>query len=535
MNPAIRAFYGALLGALVVLLVHPASRHYLTPGIWMLSDSGFLRETEALPENLTHLPQPDSLEDTAFWLITACESEISGQPLDHDQTLTIVEFALNGARQDPDNAFWRQIEAVFLHKLVNDDATQQQNLDNEAASRKAWEVASSAVRWDDYQTDRLNSILDGLKEESGRTLAWHIVLAESRKTEVHARVLLAYARELLSGQLERKDFFLRLWTLQNGKLMRDGIKTANGSQYAIEMIDLAAYSPYVEDRGFEDVSRHVEPPLVETSRDQFRELSADFRPSAAEIIQTAYKENDAWVAYVNPDEAEAERERVLVVSVLVATVPGTLITIGLIGGAIFLIGVVFSKSKHLQLLLTAPWAQISGLVIGVAVFYVTDLVFPAIWTSIALASFGFRREKNREAIPQGLGATYALLIGLMSVSFTVIVSVLLISTSVPAVYLFEGVELAWLFGVSAQSLQSLAAIICSLVLVSASVWGYVHHYPAERLAGVSIKKFGLQVCLGCLALGVVIAPLSIALDHKYGETALKVFQNEPNYYLTRSQ
>lgn len=524
MNPAIRAFYGALLGALVVLLVHPASRHYLTPGIWMLSDSGFLRETDALPENLTALPEPDSLEDTAYWLITACESEISGQPLDHDQILTIVEFAQNGAQQDPDNAFWRQIEAVFLLKLGNMDA-----------SRKAWEVASSAVRWDDYQTSRLNRILDGLKEESGHTLAWHVVLAENRKTEVHARVLLAYARELLSGLRERNEFFLRFWTLKNGKLMRDGIKTANGSQYAIEMIDLAAYSPYVEDRGYEDISRHVQPPLVEASRDQFRRLAADYLPRAAEIIQTTYKENEAWVAYVNPDEADTERQRLLVASILVATVPGTLIMIGLVGGVIFLFGVVLSKSKQLQFLLTAPWAQISGVAVAAAVFFTTGLVFPAIWTAIALASFGFRREKNREAVPQGLGGTYALLIGLMSVSFSVIVSALMISTSVPLEYLHDSIRASTVFDVSAQTLKSLAAVVLSLVLVSASVWGYVHHYPAERLAGESIKKFGLQVCLGCFALGVVIAPLSIALDHKYGATALKVFQNEPNYYWTRSQ
>jgi len=160
MNPAIRAFYGALLGALAVLLIHPASRNYLTPGIWLAPRSEFLEETDALPDNLTELPTPDSLENVAFWLIVGCEREVLRQPLNHDQALLMVEFARAGAERDPDNAFWRQVEAVFQHKLGNEDA-----------ARQAWLVASFAGRWDDYQTGRLKHVLEGLKEESGRTLS----------------------------------------------------------------------------------------------------------------------------------------------------------------------------------------------------------------------------------------------------------------------------------------------------------------------------------------------------------------------------
>ncbi|MCH7946086.1 MAG: hypothetical protein IIC73_08765, partial [Armatimonadetes bacterium] len=211
MSPAVRFFYGALLGALLILLVHPDSRPYLTPGIWFLGDSDFLDETDALPDNLSKLPEPDSLEDSAYWLVVGCERELRGQRMPQDDYVLLVEVAQFGAAQDPENAFWRHAEAVFQHRLGNDDA-----------AVRAWHTASLANRWDDYQTRRLQGLLQGLEAESGRRLAWHYALAQSRKSATPPRVFLAFARRLLQDAEAQADFTLRLATLRNGRLIRDG-------------------------------------------------------------------------------------------------------------------------------------------------------------------------------------------------------------------------------------------------------------------------------------------------------------------------
>jgi hypothetical protein len=86
---------------------------------------------------------------------------------------------------------------------------------------------------------------------------------------------------------------------------------------------------------------------------------------------------------------------------------------------------------------------------------------------------------------------------------------------------------------SEQALFGLALVVASLGLVSASVWGFLSRIPAEKLAGPTLAKFGASVCFGCFALGVVLAPVSIAVDRTVGASLQRIFQNEPTYYLTQ--
>ena len=522
MSPAVRFFYGALLGALFILLVHPDSRPYLTPGIWFLGDSGFLRETDALPENLSELPEPDSLEDLAYWLVVGCERELPGKHLLQDDYVLLVEFAQTGAAQDTDNAFWRHAEAVFQLRLGND-----------GAAARAWYTASLANRWDDYQTRRLRVLLRGLEAESGRPLAWHFALAKSRKTTTPPRVFLAFARHLLQDAEAQADFRLRLATLRNGRLIRDGSRSVNGGRYGAEIIDLAALAPISEAQGFEDAGLFPSPRLLLTAREQFAEIADATAPETSAEIRGVFGGNDAWFAFVNRAEAGQLTRRTAFGSILTATLSGTLITVGLLGGVVFLAGALITRFHFLQTAFTAPWAQVIGVGGGVAVYMFSGLVFAALWATVSLASFGVRHDSTRQAVPSGLGGAYSLTISLLAVGFSLLTAVFLIEVSVPGSYLLEFVGLSTSFGPGSSTLLSLAAVIVSLALVTATVWGYIHKFPAERLAGFSLKQFGLRVCLGCFALGAVIVPASISLDHKFGETLSKVFVNEPSYYLRR--
>lgn len=522
MSPAVRAFYGALLGALAVLLIHPASRPYLTPGIWFIGESGFLRETESLPDNISKLPEPDSLEDSAYWLVDGCERELRGQRMPEDYYVLLVELAQTGSRQDPENAFWRQAEAVF-----------QQRLGNEDAALRAWYTASLANRWDDYQTLRLRVLLQGLEAESGRQLAWHYALALSRKSATPPRVFLAFGRQILRDEEAQADFTLRLATLRNGRLARDGSRSANGGRYGAEIIELAALAPISDLTGFEDAGQFPSPRMQLEARGQFAEMAEAAAPGAGVEVRDAFRSNDAWGAFVTKAESQQLTRRTSIGSILTATISGTLITVGLVGGAVFLAGALVARFRLLQTAFTAPWAQLIGVAAGGAVYLLTDLVFAAIWATVSLAAFGPRHDSTRQAVPSGLGGAYSLTISVLAVGFSLLMAVFLIGVSVPGKYMLEFVGLLTSFGPGSMTLFTLAAVVASLALVTAAVWGYIHKFPAERLAGHSLKKFGLAVCLGCFALGVVIVPVSISLDHKFAETLSKVFENEPTYYLTR--
>jgi hypothetical protein len=114
-----------------------------------------------------------------------------------------------------------------------------------------------------------------------------------------------------------------------------------------------------------------------------------------------------------------------------------------------------------------------------------------------------------------------------------VLGLLFVSLSAPGGYLLEDAGLLAAPLLNETALASLATVVASLALVTASVWGFLTRIPPERLAGTSLMKFGAGVCLGCLACGVALTPIAIAVDRSVGDALLKIFQNEPTYYLTQ--
>ncbi len=521
MSATVRAFYGALVGALIVLIVHPYSRPYLLQGVWFIGDSNYLRNTSMLSENIETLPQPSSLEEAGLWVVTASQREMTARQLTKDESLLLIEVVQAAAEVDPDNAFWRQSEAVFHSQLGN-----------EGAAMDAWMTASLASRWNDYQNPRLNVVLDGLAGESGRNLGWHYAFVDSRKTPVVAQSILAYARHALRGE-RMQDLDVRLATLRNGRLLRDGSRTYDGSEMGVELIELAAYCTLRERRGFVGSGGPLTPRLIATARDDLITVVLASKPEVETEVRDAFLENDAREALISPATIESQRSRLVLVAVLFSTLPGALVTIGIIGAAIYLFGWAISRSKLLQSVLTPPWTLILGVVAGTAVFLSSGLFFPSLWAAVSLGSFGIRRNDERQAAPSGLGSPYGLTLGILATGFSLVLALYFVSMSQPGEYLMSDAGLIGAPLLNEGALASLATVVASLALVTASVWGFLSRIPPERLAGPSLAKFGAAVCLGCFAIGVALTPIAIWVDRSVGDALLKIFQNEPTYYLTQ--
>jgi hypothetical protein len=521
MSATLRAFYGALVGALAVLLLHPYSRPYLTQGVWFLGGSPYLRETQLLPENLKTLPEPKSLEDAGLWVVTACQRDLSGDKLNEDELLLLLEVVQATAVLDPDNAFWRQAEAIFQWRLGNHDA-----------ALRAWETASLAGRWNDYQNSRLDAVLDGLARENGRNLGWHYGLADSRKSHVVARCVLAFSRQALRGE-RAHDFALRMATLWNGRLLRDGSRSIEGSLLGVDVIDLSAYAPLQRPIAHAGPSGPVSPRMLTTARDDLLRAVHERLPEQEQLVKDVYRENDARSAFIRSGDTDPYKRLLVLTSVLSATLPGALVAIGLIGAAIYLFGWAVGRARPLQRVLTPPWTQILGVAIGLGVYFSTGLFFPALWAAVSLCSFGIRRDDERQAVPAGLGTAYALTIAILAAGFALVLALYFVSRSAPGDYVFE--EAGVISGpvLSEWALVGLAGVVASLALVTAPVWGFLARVPAERLAGPSLARFGAAVALGCLAAGVVLAPVAIGVDRAVGDQLSKIYQNEPTFYLTQ--
>ncbi|MEX2244194.1 MAG: hypothetical protein WD716_10155 [Fimbriimonadaceae bacterium] len=521
MSPTLRAFYGALVGAFIVLLVHPLSRPYLLQGVLVFGDSPFLRKTEMLSENIPTLPEPRTLEDASLWVVTALERDFSGRDLSGDDALLLVEVVQAAAERDPDNAYWRQSEAIFQRELGNDDA-----------ALRAWRTASLAGRWNDYQNERLAKVLEGLGGESHRHLAWHYGLVDTRKSSVVPRAVLSFARQTLRGDASG-NFELRLATLRNGKLVRDGSKSTEGADFGVETIEVAAYSTITALHGYQGSGGSITPRALATARDDFVKLAATAEPRVGAEISEAFRDNDGRAAFINPVETEEHSKLLILLSVLTAGLPGALVTIGVIGAAIFIAGWLLGRSRFLQRFLTPPWTQVLGVGLGALVYWATRLFFPALWAAVSLGSFGIRRDEERQAVPSGMGPAYALTVALLAVGFSLLLAFYFVTRSLPGEYLLEPAGITTAFVLNEFAILSLATVVASLALVTASVWGFLARVPPERLAGPTVAKFGTIVCLGCFAAGVLLVPFAIGIDRSAGDSLSKIFQNEPTYYLTR--
>ncbi|MCH7903397.1 MAG: hypothetical protein IH944_02390 [Armatimonadetes bacterium] len=525
MSPSLRAFFGALFGALLVLLVHPASRPYMTSGLWFLGGSEYLRESNARTEEMGPLPEPDSLETSALWLVVACEQHNTLDSLTPDKYLLLIEVAQQASDQDTENAFWYQVEAAFQWELGNRDA-----------ARRAWHSASLSTRWDDYQAQRLGRVVDGLRREAGQRLAWHYALATSRKSSSAGQAILAFGRTIRAEPSQADDLELKFDTLVNGALLREGGRMYATSEYGLQLVNAAVVDPLTlgPPLARQDL---VTPREVLLLREQFiSELSDRGETSKATLATNEFKRVDAWQAWIEVQDVDRTRRNLTVASILTSAGSGALLAVGLLSALMLLATILLERTGLLRALLQPPIAPILGVVVGGLVFYSTGLIFPAIWAAVALASFSFKHDSANRQIAQKTGRPFGLIVTGLAVLFAAVSTIFVVGLSTPARYLGKTTSFPDFAGPGSPLLADLAglsAMIVSLVLVTAPVWGYIRRVEPHVLAPIAIKRFFLASCLGCLTLGVIIMPISIRVDHSLADTLEKVLQNEPGYYLTR--
>src|SRR5687768_5479598 len=141
MSPAGRAFIGAILGALLTLAIHPASRPFVLGAAGRVTPSAVV---DTVDMKSTSVEPPRDLLGASLWLqlgLERLESDVALSPGELRSLLSVADAAIERERQ---NAFWHQGKAVLL---LRDG--------KRAEAEQAWERAAVADYWRDYQTERL--------------------------------------------------------------------------------------------------------------------------------------------------------------------------------------------------------------------------------------------------------------------------------------------------------------------------------------------------------------------------------------------
>jgi len=514
MSSAQRALVGALIGALVVLLLHPAARPFILQGAVSFGPSSGLTQSAALPENMATLPDPQSPRTGALTLMVAADRLNSGKSLTTDQILLMIEICLAAGEAEPDNAFWRQMESVF-----------QSLGDNPEAAQLAWQRGSLAQDYNDYQVARLQSVIASLAEESRGDFAWHKGFALSRKSRASAALIAQHAEGLLSIFRPAGDMKQLTATIRNGRLMRDGARSIPSAEFGSALINIVPGGT---------LDKPASPRESVENRNKFLTTLGEMKlEQAYEETSAAFTSDDAWHALI-PSGTDKFRRDTLRYSVASATFPGAMILAGLIAIVVAFVGGLIAAKHEIQQFFQGLSIPILGVVLGALVYLLTGLIFPAIWTTIVLAGFAVAPKRVLPTIPKRLGVTFDLIQSILSGMGACFLVAYLMSASTAATTLGDALQLPLPMRPSSPVMLAWALLSISFSLAASQVWAFLNHRRSAAIAGMGLLRFGSTAAIACILIGVASTPVMITWDQDLAETLDRMFRNEPGFYLNRN-
>lgn len=511
-----RIAIGALLGAVVTLVIHPLSQRFVLSPYRDVGPSVSLDASPWLAKNLTVLPDPQNTLQASLWMQVGAEMLTQGRAIGRDDLESLIAVATAAARGDPDNAFWPQMKAVFLW-----DGGQ---IPEAVAS---WKHAATAIQWNDYQSRRLEQVRNALAQEDGGNMSWQFTTAYYQRSLAPARTIEWVAR-LFFQKLElppQEELSLRVATVRNGRLLRDGSRSVAVGGYGANLVEYSC-APLGATTG------------RATPREQILSLDAliaSLRKAGMERdvldVDEAFRTNDAWFALTQPTQAVENARRLAGFSILSAVIPGLLFGMAAVGVILWFGSWLFDRFPKLQVLFGPPYAPVLGVVFGVALYLVTGLVLAAITVSLCFGFLSFEPSRIRKKIPDRMRFGFRAIVRTLAVLFVLMVGGFWAGLTTPAEELVPHLGLPMdLFGGNTIFL-SLAVLVLSLLLLTAPSWAIVERIPTPIATVRTLREFASFVVVGGLIGGILATPAAVYADSQVQDTMSKILANEPAHYL----
>jgi len=509
MTFAQRAFIGAIVGATIALLFHPLSRPWLQFGLWRFGPSPTVESSPWLAGTLDALPQPKSEEELSLWTQIAAKKIATAEPLSRDNLLLLTELVRMAAEKEPQNAYWRQCEAVF-----------QNTLKNQEAAEKAWQRASARTEWKDYQSNRILKFLNRISAESGAEMAWHPAVAYQLLSTDAPRMIYSLGSSLVNDSASLDE---RWATFENGRLLRDGAKNRQASRYGHTLMEIAATG------SSNAILRKRE---ITFNKMQFpRDLLEKRSDTDSQIAVRGLKENDAFDALVYSPASATNIAKLTSQAALTASLPGSFAITGLIS-AIFLALLVLTRSESSHKVWPTAIPLSLAFILGLGTYLMTQLLLPAFWVFLVLALFGLRPPVALQSTPGKATPTIQLLCYSFGVLIAAITAAGATASSTPFQSLVSALPDGWWKDVQSTVFYGLIALVGAYLFLAQVV-----AYRMRRSAGrfiIHISKTTLAVAaLGSFFCSVVLTPVCIMWDHKIHKELRMISLNETAYYLNR--
>ncbi|HVL39152.1 MAG TPA: hypothetical protein VM328_07155 [Fimbriimonadaceae bacterium] len=516
MTGASRAYLGAVVGALLTLAAHPVSRPYLLGPFLSWGPSAALEQSPWLTGNRFILPQPSTPIAASLWMFEAAGSIWKRENIGKSDLHKLVAVASQAGRDDPDNAFWPLMEAVF-----------QRELGATAQADRAWLRASRMARFNDLQSSRLLAVRQEIAEEQGASQGWQYAAAHAQRSVACAHVLQACARWVLARASQNPTGLeLRYATVMNGKLIRDGGRSLAVSLIGIEIMEAASYPA---DFGPEGSQKR----LLLARYGLINALNERGMEAEAKRADTAYRNSDAWIAFAMDDEPDQWLGWLRVGALAASSAPGMLLLLGVVGSVLWGAGVLVARGKLLRAAFEPPMAPAVGILLALAVYMTTRLPLASATVVLCFAFLVFTPAHERTKPPTDLGPMFKFTLLLLGLAFALAVAGFGVGASTAGAEMLPLMNVPDEYRGGSTLFLGLAGIVLGLLLLAAPSWALVQRIATPTVVAIALRQFGAMLCLGFLTLAAVATPAAVYADRELIRTLRMLVENEPNYYILK--
>ena len=509
MNSPVRALLGAAVGAILVLVAHPATR----PAIFAVFRPLPQGRLVGLLER-PHLPSPTDLDTAAAYLHAGAERIEAKRPLAPNELKTLLVLARRGETAEPDNPFW----PIAQFALEGGEGR---------LALQAWGRASRCKRYNDHQRRAVIADVGRIAERVGDTQAWMYAAVASRRSDALLQRVRKDALQvvrLLRSTDARVEFAYE--TIRNGAMIRDGSETLDLGRIGIAMIEAAPYPPDAIPAGKSPIAR-----LYIAKTGLTAELRKRGRAADAAYCDRQFRINDSWAAFASVERPDRRFQALALAAILAATLPGALIATSILGSVIWIFGTRIGKlAEQSHRYNGSGLAATSLTLLIVAAFFGSLPVGLAAGACALVPAFSPNRPKRYAG--DSLGPLHVLVVATMAfllIGATVLATV---ARSLPGTLLPDLGRYGALLG-DADRWGALAVVVLGASALVAPAWAYVRRYPTTGIAARTYRQLGRGIVVPAVLLAVFASPLSLAADRWLGDSLSRIAQNEQNAYNPR--
>lgn len=507
---------GALIGAVATLAVHPLSQRYVLSPFRDIGPSATLDASPWLANNLTVLPEPQNTLQASLWMQVGAENMTEGRTISPENLKSLIAVASAAARGDPENSFWLQMKAVF-----------QWNAGQEEEAVASWKQASLALHWNDYQSRRLEAVRQELAREDGGGMGWQYATAYYQRSMAPARTIEWVAR-LFFQKLRlstEEELSLRVATVRNGRLLRDGSRSISVGGFGANLVEYSC-APIGAQSGRSSPREQILSldALIASLREEGME-------DAVAEVDESFRTNDAWFALTQPVQAMENARRTSGWSILSSTAPGIFFGLAAVGLLIWALAWLFETVPVLQKIIGPPYAPAIGVLAGVSLYVLTEIVLAAIAVALCFGFLSYEPTRTRKKIPEQMRLGFRWIVRTLAVLFVAMLGSFWLGLTTPAEELVPKLGLPLeVFGGNSIFI-SLAVLVLSLLLLTAPSWAIVERIPTPIATVRTFREFASAVVFGGLLAGIVATPVAVFADNQIQDSMSKILANEPAHYL----